>query len=81
MRAFEPEQLKPVIEELAGQVRPLATDPRLATVEHALTLVDGTVLTGLTRLTRSACGADGRYNTSRDGKAVYGWRFHKPCRN
>jgi Transposase DDE domain len=76
VRAFEPEQLKPVIEELAGQVRPPATDPRLATVEHALTLVDGTVLTGLTRLTRSACGADGRYNTSRDGKAVYGWRLH-----
>lgn len=80
-RVFEPEQLKPVIEELAGQVRPLSQDPRLDQVKHAITLVDGTVLRGLTRLARSAAGAEGRYNTSRDGKAVYGWRLHKPCRN
>ena len=76
LRVFEPEQLKPVIEELAGQVRPLCQDPRLAQVKHAVTLVDGTVLRALTRLARSAVGAEARYSTSRDGKAVYGWRLH-----
>ena len=76
VRVFEPERLKPIIEELAGQVRASATDPRLESVEHALTLVDGTVMTGLSRLVKSACGAEGRYNTARDGRAVYGWRLH-----
>src|SRR5438132_98282 len=78
VRAFEPEQLKPVVEELARQVAASARpqDPRLTSVKHAITLVDGTVLTGLTRLTRAACGADGRYNTTPEGRAVYGWRLH-----
>ena len=75
-RVFQPEQLKPVIEELAGQLRPLSQDPRLADVKHTITLVDSTVLTGLARLARSGAGAEARYNTSRDGKAVYGWRLH-----
>ncbi len=43
---------------------------------QAITLVDGTVLTALSRLAKSACGINARYNTSRDGKAVYGWRLH-----
>src|SRR5579863_814561 len=76
VRAFEPERLKPIIEELAGQVLASAPDSRLEPVEHALTLVDGTVMTGLSRLVKSACGAEGRYNTARDGRAVYGWRLH-----
>jgi hypothetical protein len=75
-RAFDPERLKPVIAELAAELRPLERDPRLAEVKHAITLVDGTVLTALGRLAKSAVGAEARYNTSRDGKAVYGWRLH-----
>ena len=75
-RVFDPEKLKPVIAELAGQLQPLANDPRLEEVKHAITLVDGTVLTALSRLARSAAGFDARYNTSRDGKALYGWRLH-----
>jgi hypothetical protein len=50
----EPERLKTVIEELAGELRPLATDPRLSQIKDALTLVDGTVLAGLTGLANAA---------------------------
>lgn len=75
-RVFDPQRLKPVIAELAGELRPLSPDPRLTQVQHALTLVDSTVLSALPRLARSAVGAQARCSTSRDGKAVYGWRLH-----
>jgi hypothetical protein len=75
-RVFDPEQLKPVIAELAGRLQPQVNDVRLDEVKHAITLVDGTVLTALSRLARSAAGFDARYNTRRDGKALYGWRLH-----
>lgn len=76
VRVFEPEQLKPIIAELAAELRPYAKDPRLGELKHVLTLVDGTVLTALSRLARAAVGQRARYNTSRDGRAVYGWRLH-----
>jgi hypothetical protein len=82
VRVFDPELLKPIIHELAGELTPAAQDPRLADLKHALTLVDGTVITGLARLARAAGGLgddgipDTRYNTSRDGRGVYGWRLH-----
>ena len=75
-RAFAPERLKPVIAELAAELRPLERDPRLAEVAHAITLVDGTVLTALGRLAKAAVGAEARFSTARDGRAVYGWRLH-----
>src|SRR5205085_10641350 len=65
VRVFNPEQLKPVIEELAAQLTPYAQDSRLSELKHALTLVDSTVLTALTRLARSAVGLEARYNTAR----------------
>ena len=76
VRLFDPDQLKPIIAELAAQLVPDAKDPRLGQFKHALTLVDGTVLTALTRLAKAAVGVDARYNTVRDGRAVYGWRLH-----
>ena len=81
VRVFDPEMLKPIICELAGQL-PQTQDPRLAELKQALTLVDGTVIRGLTRLAKTAggLGDDGlsanRYNTTRDGRGVYGWRLH-----
>jgi hypothetical protein len=71
---FEPGLLKGVIEELAGELRPLGRDPRLGDVKRALTLVDGTVLGGLAGLARSA--ADTCYATARDGRKLHGWRLH-----
>jgi hypothetical protein len=81
VRVFKPEMLKPIISELAGQL-PQVRDPRLGQLKEALTLVDGTVIRGLTQLARAAggMGEDGlsanRYNTTRDGRGVYGWRIH-----
>lgn len=74
-RVFEPELLKEVIAELAGQLRPLPQDPRLEDLKLAATLVDGTVLTALPRLARAACQGT-RYCTTRDGRGLYGWRLH-----
>ena len=82
VRVFDPELLKPMICELAGQLTPQAQDPRLAELKQALTLVDGTVIRGLTRLAKTAggLGPDGlsatRYTTTRDGRGVQGWRLH-----
>lgn len=76
VRLFEPGRLKPIVAELAGALAPQPKDPRLAEFKHALTLVDGTVLTALTRLAKAAVGPAARYNTARDGRAVYGWRLH-----
>jgi len=82
VRVFDPERLKPIVAELAGQLTPQKQDPRLAELKDALTLVDGTVMTGLARLARAA-GVKGeggvidtRYNTTKDGLGVYGWRLH-----
>ena len=82
VRVFEPERLKPILAELAAEMPQGQQDPRLDDVKHALTLVDGTVLTGLTRLARAAAGVgddgipDTRFNTARDGRGRYGWRLH-----
>jgi hypothetical protein len=67
---FEPEQLKRVIAELAGQVRPLATDPRLADLKHTLELVDGTLLRALPKMAESFV----RHNN--DGGDYHAWRLH-----
>jgi hypothetical protein len=80
-RVFDPEQLKPVIGELADELRPLADgrEARLSDLQHTLTLVDGTVLPAIAHLARAAiakAGGAARYNTSRDGRAQYGWRLH-----
>jgi hypothetical protein len=76
VRIFEPERLKPIIRELAGELPVAALDSKLGEFKHALTLVDGTVVRGLSRLVHSAVGIDGRYTTTRDGSAIYGWRLH-----
>jgi hypothetical protein len=51
---FQPERLKEIIAELGEQLQPLARDPRLNDVPHALTLVDGTLLKGLPVLVQAA---------------------------
>jgi hypothetical protein len=75
VRVFDPRQLKQIIDELAGELVPLSKDPRLSEVKHALTLVDSTVLAGLSRLVQAACDPT-RYNTAKDGRALHGWRLH-----
>jgi hypothetical protein len=67
---FEPEQLKRVIAELAGEIRPLATDPKLADLKHTLELVDGTLLRALPKMAESFV----RHN--KDGGDYHAWRLH-----
>lgn len=84
---FEPELLKKVIEELAGELRPLSQNPKLAEVKAAVTLADSTVLGGLAGLAGAAVNQT-RYSTTRDGRQLHGWRLHlqldlktfSPCR-
>ena len=50
---FEPERLKPIIEKLGEKLQPLAADKRLKDVK-ALTLVDGTIVEALPRITMAS---------------------------
>jgi len=72
---FDPEHLKRIVDELAGELAPLGKDPRLSDLKHALTLVDSTVLEGLCRLANAACEKT-RYRTAADGRPLHGWRLH-----
>lgn len=83
---FEPAMLRKVIEELAGQLRPLGRDPRLADVRHAITLADGTVLRALPKLvetlynSRRASANQARCTTGevppKAERANHAWRAH-----
>ena len=72
---FDPDALKPIIEELAGQVRSLSLHPRLGELKHALTLADSTVLEALPRLARAACEQT-RVHKRRDGSELHAFRLH-----
>ena len=67
---FDPEALKEVIKELAGEIRPLAGDPRLKDLKHLITLADGTILAALPKLASTI------YNQGNNGKPMHGWRLH-----
>ena len=75
-RVFDPALLEQVVAELGKELVPLADcyDPRLAAVRQdlrrTLTLVDGTLLKALPRLTGSM------WKRSRTGNAMHGWRMH-----
>lgn len=70
VRAFEPELLKQVIEQLAGRLHPTGQDPSLAEVKHILTAVDGTVLNAMSTVASAWCAS---YS---DGSSKYAWRLH-----
>jgi Transposase DDE domain len=76
VRVFEPERVREILVELAGQITPGERDPRLKEFKDAITLVDGSVVRALARLARSAVGIEARINTGRDGVGVYAWRLH-----
>lgn len=69
-QVFDPELLTNVIEELGGQLRPLARDPRLKDVPHVLTLVDGTLLAALPRM------AEASLLKEQTGSGLVKWRLH-----
>lgn len=76
VRVFDPERLKPIIAELAGQLPVVHGDKGLRQIRSTLTVVDSTVLRGMTRLVKFACGEAGRGPTLKNGQPFYGWRLH-----
>jgi hypothetical protein len=71
VRVFEPEKLKAVIAQLAGQLRPLAADPRLEQhLEHTLTVADGTVLDAVAKV------ADAFWLKFKDDTPKHAWKLH-----
>lgn len=70
-RVFEPQKLKAVIAQLAGELRPLHADPRLKQhLDHTLRIADGTVLDALTKV------ADAFWLKFKDDSPKHAWRLH-----
>ncbi len=67
---FDPDLLLPVIQELAGKLKPAGHDPRLKHVHQVLTAVDGTILKALPRLTEAI------WLKSKNGQPRHAWRLH-----
>jgi len=71
VRVFEPEKLKAVIAQLAGELRPLQSDPRLkGHLAHVLTVADGTVLDAIAKV------ADAFWLKFQDQTPKHAWKLH-----
>jgi Transposase DDE domain len=68
---FDPEPVKRIAAELAGQLEPLAHDRRCPEVKHLLTAVDGTVVRTLSRIVEAAY-----LRSTSTGARFGGWRLH-----
>jgi hypothetical protein len=67
---FDADRLKEIIAELGAQLAPLGRDPRLKDIPHALTLVDGTLLSVLPKLMRAS------WLKATTGSGLIPWRLH-----
>ena len=71
VRVFEPDRLKAVIAQLAGELRPLQSDPRLKEhLDHVLTVADGTVLNAISKV------AGAFWLRFKDGTPKHAWKLH-----
>jgi Transposase DDE domain len=68
---FDPEPVKQIAAELAGQLEPLAHERCCPEVKHLLTIVDGTVVRTLSRIVEAAY-----LKSSSTGASFSGWRLH-----
>ncbi len=68
---FDPEPLKQIASELAGQLEPLNQDRQFPEVKHLVTAVDGTVVKTLSRIVQAAYT-----KSSGDGRSLSAWRLH-----
>ena len=67
---FDPERLVEIIGELAAQLQPLHRDKRLKDVHHALTLVDGSLLSALPKMAKAMLLKE------QTGNGQVKWRLH-----
>ncbi len=73
VRCFDPERLRQVISQLAGEMRPVNADPRLRThLDQALVMADGTVLDAIATVAQAAW----RPNGGRDNTVKHAWKLH-----
>lgn len=70
-QVFDPEPVKQIARELAGQLEPLGKDRQFPEVKHLLTAVDGTVVKTLSRIVQAAY-----LKSSGDGHSLSAWRLH-----
>jgi len=71
VRVFDPEKLKAVITQLAGELKPVNADPRLKThLHHALTIADGTVLDAIAKVSAAV------WLPFKDGTVKHAWKLH-----
>jgi hypothetical protein len=67
---FDPELLQEIVRELGHELQPIAADARRAEIQRTITLVDGTLLKALPRITEAM------WLTTRTGTAHHAWRLH-----
>jgi hypothetical protein len=70
VHVFDPSLLEGIIAELGQQLQPLTADPKLKDVRQIVTLVDGTLLKALPRITEAM------WLSTRTGTAHHAWRLH-----
>lgn len=70
-QVFDPEPVKHIAAELAGQLQPLAHDRSFPEVKHLVTAVDGTVVKTLSRIVEAAY-----LRSPTTGRPRGAWRLH-----
>lgn len=71
VRVFDPQKLREIITQLAGEMNPVNADPRLKThLDQALVMADGTVLDAIATVARAA------WLPFQDGTSKHAWKLH-----
>ena len=69
-RVFDAQGLKEIISELGDQLQPLAHDKRLSDIQQTITLVDGTLIAALPKITEAS------WRKANTGSGMVKWRLH-----
>ena len=67
---FDAERLQEIIEELGGQLEPLAQDRRLIDIQQTITLVDGSLISALPKIMEAS------WRKATTGNGLVKWRLH-----
>lgn len=67
---FDAERLQEIIDELGGQLQPLAQDRRLQDIDQTITLVDGSLIAALPKIMEAS------WRKAETGSGMVKWRLH-----